>query len=326
MKQKTTINDVAAHCGVSKSSVSRYLNKGYVSKENAIKIAKAIEELNFETNFFASRLKSKHSHLLGVLVATLEDEGCAKIINGMQETWNAYGYQGVILLSNHELEKEKHAIQSFAQQGVDGIVLLECNHVEELEATIMKYEIPVLYANRRCTYAPFLDINETQAGTIMGEYLAKHHLQKITYLQHDKEIGEKRKNAIVAAFEKYNRPCDFDVVKIDETYEDAYNACTKVIGKQRECILCERDEYALSVLKCCHEYHIHVPQNVSVASFGGRSITSLCSPMITCLAVDYPSYGKNLVEEICAIIETRSPNWTEVKLEILERESVKSAE
>ena len=38
MKQKVTIQDIANMVNVSKSSVSRYLNNGYVSEENAKKI------------------------------------------------------------------------------------------------------------------------------------------------------------------------------------------------------------------------------------------------------------------------------------------------
>ena len=53
---KVTIQDIANMCQVSKSSVSRYLNGGYVSKENKEKIKNAIEQTGYKTNFFAKRL------------------------------------------------------------------------------------------------------------------------------------------------------------------------------------------------------------------------------------------------------------------------------
>lgn len=43
MKQKVTIQDIADMAGVAKSTVSRYLNNGYVSKEKAALIDKVIE-------------------------------------------------------------------------------------------------------------------------------------------------------------------------------------------------------------------------------------------------------------------------------------------
>lgn len=51
MDRKVTIQDIANMVNVSKSSVSRYLNNGYVSEENAKKIKEAIEKTGFETNF-----------------------------------------------------------------------------------------------------------------------------------------------------------------------------------------------------------------------------------------------------------------------------------
>ena len=59
MKRKVTIQDIANMVNVSKSSVSRYLNNGYVSEENAKKIKEAIEKTGFETNFFAKIFCSK---------------------------------------------------------------------------------------------------------------------------------------------------------------------------------------------------------------------------------------------------------------------------
>ena len=53
MEQKTTIKDVAELAGVSKSTVSRYLNHGYISLEKQEKVRKAIEETGFKSNCLA---------------------------------------------------------------------------------------------------------------------------------------------------------------------------------------------------------------------------------------------------------------------------------
>jgi LacI family transcriptional regulator, sucrose operon repressor len=55
----TTIKDIAKLAGVAKSTVSRYLNGGQVSKKTKERIRKVIEETKYEPNTFAQSLKAR---------------------------------------------------------------------------------------------------------------------------------------------------------------------------------------------------------------------------------------------------------------------------
>ena len=52
------ISDIAKLAGVSKSTVSRFLNNGSVSPATKEKITKIIEENNYQPNQFCTKLKS----------------------------------------------------------------------------------------------------------------------------------------------------------------------------------------------------------------------------------------------------------------------------
>ena len=77
MDQKVTIKDVAELAGVSKSTVSRYLNQGYISLEKQERVRAAIEKTGFQSNFFAKRLKTKESNSPIVLRETSEKPSAA---------------------------------------------------------------------------------------------------------------------------------------------------------------------------------------------------------------------------------------------------------
>lgn len=324
MKKKITITDIAELCHVSKSSVSRYLNHGYVSKENAEKIKKAIEETGFETNFFASRLKAKHSRLIGILVDDIAKYETARTLNGMQRKLSALGYQGVILLSEHLEENEKNCIRSFAQQGVDGIIITDCNHVESLEEAVEKANVPVLFANRVCTYAPFLDIDEKKAGELIGDLLSSSQHEHIAYLQFDENKGTKRKAGVMRAYEKKGMSCTWDVILMDGTLAFAYEQAKMLIEKKYDCVLCESDELALAIMKYFHEFHVHVPQNISVAAFGGNEISAMSAPGITSVSYAYEAFGENLVDEMISILEEKAPEFANVDISLTSRESLKN--
>ncbi|MCI1987528.1 MAG: LacI family DNA-binding transcriptional regulator, partial [Lactobacillus sp.] len=65
---KYTINDVAKAAGVSKATVSRYLNGRFerMSLATRRKIKTVIADLGYVPNYNASALKSKRSHQIGV--------------------------------------------------------------------------------------------------------------------------------------------------------------------------------------------------------------------------------------------------------------------
>lgn len=80
MEKKSTIQDIATMAGVSKSTVSRYLNNGYVSREKAAKISEIIDQTGFQSNFFAKRLKTKHSKLIGVVLPRMDSVTVGKLL------------------------------------------------------------------------------------------------------------------------------------------------------------------------------------------------------------------------------------------------------
>lgn len=64
-----TINDVAKHCNVAKSTVSNALTgKKYVSPELKQKIMDACKELDFQPNFYASSLSHGNSKILALVL------------------------------------------------------------------------------------------------------------------------------------------------------------------------------------------------------------------------------------------------------------------
>lgn len=317
MKQKITIDDVAKHCNVSKSSVSRYLNHGYVSAKNKEIIKKAIEELGFERDFFASKIKAKRTRLLGIIVNDLNTQGHARILEGMQKRLSQLDYQGMIMLSSgkHELQCYKELLA----MGVDAVIFLDCKKPEELSKEILTNNGKVLFAKYQCSYAPFLDVDEQRAGMLMGEYLKQKHIRSILYLQHDKGSGMKRMKGLAEAYGEI--PYELTIQNVTDQ-QNAYEKMKALVSKSFQLVLCENEAYALAVLKLCHELHIHVPQNLSCACFGEGAVSGCSFPALTTLVYRYEAFGANLIEEMVAINEGSEPKWEELEYELIERESV----
>src|SRR5699024_2891623 len=70
---KVTMQDVANKAGVSKSTVSQFINKRYeyMSEKTKLKIAQSIEELGYIPNSIARSLTQRKTYTIGVIVANI---------------------------------------------------------------------------------------------------------------------------------------------------------------------------------------------------------------------------------------------------------------
>ncbi len=73
--KRATINDVAEVARVSITTVSRYVNGKYgkMSSKTRQKIQQAIKDVDYHVNRQAQMLKRQNSHLIGVVVADVEN-------------------------------------------------------------------------------------------------------------------------------------------------------------------------------------------------------------------------------------------------------------
>ena len=68
------INEIAKLAGVSRATVSRYLNNGYVSEEKKKIIRKVIEETGYQPSSQAQMLRTKKTKQIGVIIPKINSE------------------------------------------------------------------------------------------------------------------------------------------------------------------------------------------------------------------------------------------------------------
>ena len=78
--KKLTINEIAERAGVSKTTVSFYLNgkTNKMSEETKQRIQHIINETGYEPSAAARAMKAKSSGLIGVILGDSSDAYCAR--------------------------------------------------------------------------------------------------------------------------------------------------------------------------------------------------------------------------------------------------------
>jgi LacI family transcriptional regulator len=143
-----TIIDVAKKAGVSKSTISRYLNGGRIREENRIKIEKAIKELNYHINPIARGLKTSRNYTIGVIITNITDVFVTYIIQACEQILNINGYSILLCDSHENLEIEKDRLQFLYNKRVDGIIIQPCSDEGQHIEYIINAGIPVVLIDR----------------------------------------------------------------------------------------------------------------------------------------------------------------------------------
>ena len=306
MTQKLTIQDIANLAGVAKSTVSRYLNNGYVSKEKAMLIDKVIRETGYKSNFFAKRLKTKQSKLIGIVMPRLDSFSAGKLLTGFNIILQQMGYQALILISELNSQKELDNIYKLIQQGVDGIIVDSININDNHLKLINQANIPIIFTGQSHDKVNFIKVDDINAGKLMGEYIASLNHQQVVFLgvsPQDKAVGVDRYEGFKQGFLANNPQGKISFVQTDFSFEQAYNLGDTVVSFNPSAVICATDNIALGLLRYFHEKKIHVPQDISLAGFGGYPVGSISYPSLTSLAFDYKHLGIKTAEKLLSMLQ-----------------------
>lgn len=122
-----TIKDVAKLAGVSVATVSNYLNKTKpVSHQTAVKIEKAINQLQYTQNLAAKSLKTNRYRSIGVILPNLTDSYYLQIFQGIEAAVNRAGMHLNLAFSYDIPEVEAVVAQQMIQNQVCGLILVTC--------------------------------------------------------------------------------------------------------------------------------------------------------------------------------------------------------
>ena len=104
-----TINDIAKMAGVAKSTVSRYLNGGSISKKTKAKLDAIVAETGYTPNTFAQSLKAKRTNTVGTIILRLDSYSSNAVLEGIDQELLKRQMQLVIMNSSQSVEREDEA-------------------------------------------------------------------------------------------------------------------------------------------------------------------------------------------------------------------------
>lgn len=304
LKKKMTMQDIADLCGVTKSTVSRYFNGGYVKEETRRKIKETIEKNNYEPNTFAQSLKARESKIIGVIAPCLDSTVSSRIMMSIDEYLRKEGYTSLIINTDHDVALELKNMQSLWRMKVDGIILIATQVSEEHKTLTKRMDIPVVFVGQEYAEGTSIINDDYRAGFAIGEYIQKRGYQDVLYIgvdEHDEAVGIKRRQGVIDG-------CDPNLTKVEQLQADfsfmtSYDTVKGVLDHRLpQVIVCASDTMALGAFKAIQERNLRIPNDVSLIGFGGYEISTLITPKLTTIRFDNAAAGYLAAETILKLI------------------------
>ena len=301
-----TIKDIAHKAGVAKSTVSRYLNGGSVSKKTKAKLDEIVNETGYAPNTFAQSLKAKKTNMIGTIIPRLDSFATNTILASIDEELRNKQYQLIITNTNQNVKREVENIYTLAKQKVDGIILLATVVTPAHRKAIAEVNIPVLLLGQSAEGLNTIVHQEYEAGYKLGSYateLGHKDFLYFTVLEEDQAVGQLRSKGVLDALKK-NSDITIEIVETNFSFSKAYEKAMNVLATTSATyVLCATDNIALAVMKAAHTLGLSIPTDFSLSGFGGYEVTSIVTPTITTVKYPYKQLGSLSVTTLIKLIE-----------------------
>lgn len=318
------INEIAELAGVSRATVSRYLNDGYVSAEKKEKIRKVIEETGYTPSTQAKMLRTKKTGLIGVIIPKINSDSISRIVAGIGDVLHGEDYQLLLATTNNDEKEELEYLHTFQNNNVDGVILCGTIFEKEHKKLLKEYQVPIVivgqyYKGEACVYHD--DCHAAKEVT----RLLTNACEKIAYIgvtPKDKAVGtERRKGFLSALAEKGLEEAAREQVHF--RMEDGYKAMGEILKEYPEVdgVFCATDHIAIGALQCLKEKNKHI----RVVGMGDSTTAMLVEPALSSVHFYYKESGKEASRVLLDMIKNQVKMKKEIKMgyEIVERKSTK---
>lgn len=316
-----TLNDIAKMANVSKSTVSRYLNKGSVSQKTKEKLDKIVHETGYQPNMLAQSLKAFKSNMVGVIIPRYDSPSTNQVLKGIDSIAYAEDIQLMITNANLDLKRTKKNITLLQRQKVGAIILFATEIDEELKEQIYSSKIPILLVGQKLTNNPSYIYQDYEAGKIIAQHAIDKGHRKLLFVgvtENDYAVGVLRKKGFYDVAEKNGVSVKFIETEFSRSYSYE-KALNYLPNTEATYIAAATDHIAIGISNASAELKIPIPEKLSLSGFGGYSVTQNVFPHITTVNYPFHKMGETVMGKTIEALEPNTkPNelLTELPVEL----------
>jgi len=281
-----SIHTVAAHAGVSITTVSRVFNRpDRVASATRERVQAAARMLGFTPNASARTMRTHKSRILGVVLPTLLNPVFAECLDGIAETADTAGYAIVPLVTDYRIVREAAAIERLLARDVDGLIVTVANasrspSLQRLQQAGSSY---VLAYNRHDRH-PCVSVDGEAAFAEIVQWLTSLGHRRIAMasgtLAASDRARQRHRGFRFAMREAGLGDGELIEMPFVETAIDAVVARLEQADRPTA-LVCSNDLLAVRCIRAARLAGLHVPADLSVVGIDGIEIGADLTPQLS---------------------------------------------
>src|SRR5271169_3225848 len=329
--KRTDLQQLAAHLGLSKTTISFILNDTpqakQLSAETRRRVLAAAKELNYRPSYYARNLRKGSSESVGVIVPEMSEGYFPLVMGGAEEYLIEKHFLYFTTCHYWRPQLMKDYPRMLEDRGVEGFLLINTN---------VEFEI----------HLPTVTVSGHKTGPLVTNVTLDHVLSAQLAIRHLYDLGHRRiafmKGQDFSVDSKYRWNAILEAAKQfgikvlpELTIELQANCWSPELGyepvklfaaKKRDftALFCFNDTAAIGAMRALGEAGLRIPEDVSVIGFDDIMSAAFQRPSLTTVRQPLRAMGaiaaRTLLEKI-AHPEERFPEEIVMGPELVVRES-----
>jgi LacI family transcriptional regulator len=312
-----TLEEIARHAGVSRSTVSRVVNGDpNVSDTTRAHVLGVIQRHNYQPNAAARSLAAGHTRILGLVIpmgvsALFIDPYFPLLIQGVSSACNAHDHSVMLWLADPEYERRTvHQITNNSL--IDGVLIASMLNDDSLVLALSKSTKPFILIGRHPTNRKisYVDVENREGARDATTHLLRLGRQRVAAISGPLNMiaGLDRHDGYLEALRSRGVRVDPRlIVESDFTEAGGYAATQRLVAFKPDAIFVASDTMALGTLRALREAGLRVPDDVALVGFDDMPFAAHTNPPLSSVRQPIHRTGAMAAETLMDMV-TRTDN------------------
>ena len=331
IRRRVTIDDIARHAGVTKTTVSRALNdRPDVSAGTRERISEIAARLGYVPSATAKVLRTGRSHSLGLAWPSFTWPGILSILRGVSDVVDELGYQLMLFPLTRGEEAERDLVfRVMPSLPMDGLILILPPGMLRYVGELVSRGVPVVLIDDRIEHRD-RDFPSVGTTNVKGARDATDHLLRLGRRRlamitgpMDQDVSRNRLRGYRLALEEAGLPFCPELVVAGNFEPDSGRGAVAALlesGISFDALFASNDLMALAANRALRAAGVCVPDDVALVGFDDMDAASFTIPALTTVHQPLYEMGAAAARTVVAAAEGREferhievPTWLVVR-------------